>query len=305
MKMLPHDAQLSVEQHYSRRLIDGYLAKAIRENPQTEAKVHKGVSLLEDWIAEDYYDSKTNRLEQLKRHDLEQLVRDVFIGVCYCQKPELFVSVTSQLASKLHFDDKSEAITTIAEVTSVLCHTDAYDIIKVSREASLMIQSQIPLPRELIESVARSEYLPPLVMEPLEVENNYQSPYLTLNDSVVLGRHNGHDGELCLDVINGQNRVPMALDIDFLNTLPEIPTHALDTAEKLQLWTDFRNTSTELYQLMVSHGNRFWFHHKVDKRGRLYAQGYHITPQGTPFKKAMLEFADPEVVEGVPYEHQI
>ena len=51
---------------------------------------------------------------------------------------------------------------------------------------------------------------------------------------------------------------------------------------------------------MVSQGNRFYLTHKVDKRGRIYAQGYHITTQGTAFKKAMIELAEPEFIEGAP-----
>jgi DNA-directed RNA polymerase len=36
--------------------------------------------------------------------------------------------------------------------------------------------------------------------------------------------------------------------------------------------------------------------HKYDKRGRTYSQGYHIQPQGSDWNKAVIEFADKEIV---------
>jgi DNA-directed RNA polymerase len=50
---------------------------------------------------------------------------------------------------------------------------------------------------------------------------------------------------------------------------------------------------------MINSGNEIYLTNKVDKRGRIYAQGYHITTQGTSFKKAMLELAHEELVTGI------
>ena len=62
----------------------------------------------------------------------------------------------------------------------------------------------------------------------------------------------------------------------------------------------FKEQSYCFYTLMATQGNRFYFTHKVDKRGRIYSHGYHINPQGSAFKKAMLELSEPELIEGVP-----
>ena len=43
-------------------------------------------------------------------------------------------------------------------------------------------------------------------------------------------------------------------------------------------------------------GNHFYLTHRYDKRGRTYAQGYYINPQGNEWNKAVLEFADKEIV---------
>lgn len=297
--MLPHDIQLTNEYTYSRKFIDQYIDKEIRDNPDMETKVKNGAWLLEDWSTQSYYDSKDARLAQLQGMDFEQLVRDLFIGVAYCQTPELFTSISAQLAGRLNFDDKADSILTVAEMLAVLCLTDAFDIIKGAQSDSLVIQSRIPLSHSLTQYVMRSGYLPPMVCAPQEVTSNHESGYLTHNDCLILGKANGHDGDICLDVINKQNQIPLKLDLDFLCTTEEEPTFEIDTPEKAQQWSQFKAESYERYLLMAAQGNHFYLTNKVDKRGRLYAQGYHITTQGTGFKKAMLEFADEEIVEGV------
>lgn len=307
-QMLPRDRQLAIEHTYSRKFIDKYIAQEIRNNPDMEAKVQQGVDLL-DQYRNTYYETtrqgklvpwsnKNERMAQVQQMELEPLVMDIFIGVSYCQTPELFTSVTGQLAERLNFDDKKDSIQTIAEMVAVLCETDAFDIVKPSVEASLVVVSRIPLSNELLEYIHRSRYLPPMLCQPKEVTHNYESGYLTHNNCLVLGKKNGHDGDLCLDVINKQNSIPLKLDLDFLTTVEEEPTFELDTAEKIQNWSVFKQQSYETYRLLKD--DPFYLTNKVDKRGRLYAQGYCVTTQGTGFKKASIEFAEPETVNGVP-----
>lgn len=301
--MLPYDIQLANEHRFSRKFIDTYLRKEITENPDTMAKVRDGMNRLNAWLVTDHgYASKNNRLAQLAGIDLEAMVLDIFVGVAYCQTPELFTSVTAQLAGRLNFDDKADSILTVAEITAVLCMTDAFDILKADRSASLVIQSRIPLSAQLLDYVTNSGYLPPMVCVPNQITSNYESGYLTHNDCLVLGKGNGHDGELCLDVINTQNQVPLRLDTGFLSTVEEMPNSPPDTPEKLQQWHQFKAESYDRYLLIAKQGNRFHLTNKVDTRGRIYAQGYHITTQGSAFKKAMIEFAEPEVVNGVPVQ---
>ena len=299
--MLPHDMQLSNEYRYSRKFIDQYIDTEILDNPDMELKVQEGVQLLSDWIAKDHgYASKNARMAQLTSIELEPLVRSLFVGVAYCQTPELFTSVSAQLASRLKFDDKADSILTVAEMLAVLCATDAYDIIKGDASDSLVIQSLIPISQKLVRYVMQSGYLPPLVCVPDELKNNYDSGYLTHNDCLVLGKKNGHSGDLCLDVLNRQNKIAMRLDTAFLSTVEEEPTFDLDTPEKVQQWSQFKKKSYQRYSLIANQGNKFYLTNKVDMRGRLYSQGYHVAVQGTGFKKAMIEFAHEELVEGVP-----
>lgn len=288
------------EERYNRKHIDIKIRQAILDNPDMAAKVTQGVQLVQQYLQGQYYASKMRRIAQLAQLEIEPMVLDIFIGVAYCQRPELFTSVSAQLASRLKFSDRTEAITTVAEMLAVLCLTDAFDIEKESVMASLMVVSRIPLPDNLITFIEDSQYLPPMVCLPKELTSNYSSGYLTHSDSLILGTGNHHDGDLCLDVLNTMNRVPLKLALDFLSTVEEEPTFDLDTSDKRQQWDAFKLQSYRFYSLMQQCGNRFYMTHKVDKRGRVYSQGYHINPQGAAFKKSCIELADEELVEGVP-----
>lgn len=293
-------AQIRIEEYYSTKHINAAIEDEINSNPSMAAKVQQGVSLLTDWLAQPYYRSKQARLQQLDPMSLEQLVLDVFVSVSYCQAPTLFVNVAGQMAHRMGFDDHSDSIKTVSEVIAILCQTDAFDITKESQYTSLMVTSRVPLSDAVLGQIDRSIYLPPMVCPPEVVLNNFESAYLTHNDSLILGTNNNHSHDICLDVINTQNSVALTLNREFLNSVPELPTHELDTAEKLAEWHQFHTQSQEIYRLLIAEGNEFYLTNKVDKRGRLYAQGYHVNTQGTPFKKAMIELAHKELITGVP-----
>ena len=288
------------EQRYNRKHIDVKIRNEIEASALMTTKLQQGVDLVDAYIKGKYYDSKMSRVAQLNDMDIPALVMDLFIGIAYCLKPELFTSVSAQLASRLKFSEQTAAITTVAELMGVLCQTDAFDITKESKMASLMVVSRIPLSDELIKFIENSQYLPPMVCEPLELTHNYSSGYLTHNDSLILGSGNHHDGDICLDTLNTMNTVALQLDTDFLSSVDEEPTYELDTQDKIDQWKRFKEQSTKFYVLMAEQGNQFYLTHKVDKRGRAYASGYHLSTQGTSYKKAMLEFATEEIVEGVP-----
>ena len=288
------------EKRYSRKHIDSYILAEISANPVMQDKILQGVVLLEEYRTKSYYESKNKRIAQLKNLDMVDVVTDILVGIAYYQRPELYTSVTAQMAGRLNLSDKTEAITTVAEIMAILCATDAYDITKADKMASLMLVSRIPLSVELIKYIDNSSYLPPMVCVPLNLVNNYSSGYLSHVDSLVLGSGNHHDGDICLDVLNTINAVALKLDTQFLSTVEEEPTFELDTQDKIDQWGRFKKQSYNFYSLLVKQGNEIYFTHKVDKRGRIYSQGYHLNPQGTSFKKAMLELANEEVITGVP-----
>ena len=307
------ELQIANELRYAEKHISAAILEEILQNTEITQRIELGITLMRAWIAkwtgeyeeqcssEKYFESKKSRVLQIAKLNLQELITDIFVNTTLlAPRPELFVSVTAQLAHKLGFDEKREAIQTVAEVIGVLADTDLYDLTKVSDRSSVRLQSKIAVSEELQDAIDRAQYLPPMVCEPEEITTNYKSPYLTFNESQILGKRNAHSEDICLDVINLQNKVPLRLDTYFLSKCKETPTKPISNEEQLVAWEQFKQESKDVYHLMISQGNRFWIPNRPDKRGRLYACGYHITPQGTAYKKAMIELANEEVITGVP-----
>ncbi len=264
------------EKSFNRNHIDSYVRQFIEDT--MPAKIQQGVSLVNNYLNGTYYESKAKRINQLVGLDITKVVIDVFVGIAYCLRPQLFTSVSAQLAGRLHLSDKADAIKTTAELLAVLCLTDVFDISKDNKFASLEVVSRIKLSAKIVEYIENSHYLPPMICEPLELTNNYSSGYLTHNDSLILGNGNHHDGDICLDVLNIMNKTALRLDTDYLCKVEEEATFDLDTPEKIEQWKIFKTQSYGIYELLAKQGNQFYMTHRVDKRGRIYSQGYHINP---------------------------
>lgn len=286
------------ELRFNRKHIDLKLFEFVQNDSNMQEGVKDGIEKLESYISKTYYQSKMARIAPLQHMDLNKIVEDVFVGIAYTKHGELFTSVSAKLAGRLGFDDKPSAITTMAEILAVLCETNVFDIYKLSKYDSMKVKHNIPLPQELKDFIRDSEYLPPMLCEPNQLVNNYSSGYLTHSDSLILGKGNHHNGDICLDVLNKKNSTPLKLCLEFISTHEEEPTKEFETPEQRDQWNAFKKQSYEFYALMAQQGNRFYLTHKVDKRGRIYSQGYHLNTQGTPFKKAIIELANEEIVEG-------
>lgn len=304
--MLTDDMQRANECRFARHHIDKYMRDYVLADTDVIPLLDKGVELLTEWVNQTFsYESKNIRISGLRGMDLRELVIDVVVASAYCQHEELFTSFTARMAGVLGWDDKKSSITTIAEITAVLCETDLFDLTQANRFGSWNIISNITLSLQLEEYIANCAYLPPLVHPPKKLRHNKDTPYLTIGqDSVILNKGH-HNDDVCLDVLDSKNSVALSLDLEFLSTVEEMPNSELDSPEKQTMWLNQKRQSHEFYLLMAGQGNKFYLHHKYDKRGRIYANGYHISSQGAPYKKAMLEFANKQVVTDIPTEFQL
>lgn len=304
--MLTDDMQRANEYRFARQHIDKYMRDYVLADVEVIPLIDKGVELLTAWVNQTFsYESKNIRVSGLRGMDLRELVVDVIVASAHCQTEELFTSFTARMAGTLGWDDKKSSITTIAEITAVLCDTDLFDLTQADRFGSWHIISNITLSLQLQEYIANCAYLPPLVHKPKKLRHNRDTPYLTIGqDSVILNK--GHHGDdVCLDVLDSKNSVALSLDLEFLSKVEETSNADLDTPEKQTMRLNQKRQSHEFYLLMAGQGNKFYLHHKYDKRGRIYACGYHISSQGSPYKKAMIEFANKQLVADIPQEFQL
>lgn len=149
------------------------------------------------------------------------------------------------------------------------------------------------------------QYLPPMLVPPLEVTDNRGSGYLTIRTDSLLLKDNHHEGDLCLDHLNRCNRIAFSVNTEVVRTIrnqwkhldkPKDGESFQDYQQRLKAFERYERDSFFTIALMQEMGNRFYLTHKYDKRGRTYCQGYHITYQGNQWNKAVIEFATPTLI---------
>lgn len=154
--------------------------------------------------------------------------------------------------------------------------------------------------------IDRYQYPLPLVIPPKQVTCNRDTGYYTAGGSIIL-KKNHHEDDVCLDHINRVNQIKLRLNPDTaimvknqwrnLDKPKECETQEEYLARK-KAFEKYDTVSREVMEgiLTMTEDGGFWLTHKYDKRGRTYAQGYHVNPQGTPWNKAVVEFHNQEVV---------
>lgn len=319
------ESQIQVEQAFSRKGIKKAVTDYMDTIPEVAVRIDQGVRLIEMWCeAESAYKSKGERRAHISQMDLKELVTDVFVHIASLTTETTLNNLASQLAPMMGFSDTRVGIQAMAEIIAILCETNFFDLKKYHVHSSIYVHSNFGLPDELVAYVERACYLPPMITKPKKLYDNRSSGYLTLRgDSLILGGgHNHHSDPIALDVLNLVNSYRLCLNEDMLDTVEELPTHDLDTVEgaeqmtEIQLlravqqqkknWEKHLKQSAYFYNHIRINNNLMFLNNKYDKRGRLYSQGYHINPQGTSYKKAIIDLYDKEVIE-VPndYFHQL
>lgn len=148
------------------------------------------------------------------------------------------------------------------------------------------------------------QYPLPIVSAPNPVRTNRDTGYYQTKGSIIL-KKNHHEMDVCLDHINRMNNQRLCINWDVANYVkdsrpnmdkPKEGETRQDYEKRVKAFEKYSRTAKEVMELVTKEGNNFSLAHKYDKRGRTYACGYHINFQGTSYNKAVIEFADKELV---------
>lgn len=307
--------QEKIEKTFSKKFITAQAVDDLLTCESIVNKLNRGVEYVTAWLNKDHDIDRELRLLAVRELDIKELVMQVVACISLeCQKPMKLVSVASLCARHLGMSDKVEAIHTMAEIIAVLGETDLFDN-KKTKEGWIVI-SRVELDNEVTQYADNALYLPPLIIKPRKVRSNRDSGYITQRgESLILGFYeNHHDDNICLDVINTLNSNEYELDIEFINQYEEQwHREELSQQEYEELshadreiynmdeknWEKFQEQGKFFQTLMIHHGNSFYLCNKVDKRGRIYSSGYHISPQASSFKKASINFKHREIPTGL------
>lgn len=159
--------------------------------------------------------------------------------------------------------------------------------------------------QDVQDDLDRFQYPLPMVVQPQTLTKNRDTGYFLGSGSVIL-RNNHHEDDVCLDHLNRANAVRYTINADTA-LMVHNKWRNLDKPKSGEMWEDFEKrkrafnkydrTAKEVMALLMRHSDYFFLTHKYDKRGRVYCQGYHVNVQGTPWNKAVVEFADKELVD--------
>lgn len=156
------------------------------------------------------------------------------------------------------------------------------------------------------EDLDRYQYPLPMVVPPKELTSNLDSGYYTGTGSVIL-RQNHHEEDVCLDHLNQVNKTKFRINQDVATTIknrwrnldkPKPDEEQGEYQKRVKAFEKYDRTAHDvMLHLGLAGEGEFYLTHKYDKRGRTYCQGYVVNYQGTAWNKAVIEFANQEVVE--------
>lgn len=295
MSELKRLEQLTIENKFSKHNLIEILSEHVRS--RIPKKIEQLFDAMIEYCSIPSWESKGTRLAHLMEQDLWSIAEDIAMILVPLEGSRPIQSVATMVAAHLNYADPWDGIKTASELITIACDIDLCDIDmpSCSETGSLIVKSRYKLPADIRSRLAQVKYLPPMICPPNQIRSNSDSGYLdSKHDSIILN-NNHHNEKQCLDVINIQNGIPLSIDEEVLAE-DEESTKPLDTVEKRTNFNTLVSESSEVYADLLSQGNKFYFTHKYDSRGRLYSQGYHVNYQGTPYKRALISLCNKELV---------
>ena len=253
---------------------------------------------LREYISQSYWDSKNERLQAINK-DLTKVILNILTQTVLIASDYVpLLSICSSVSFGL---GRYHDVQTCADVLWLINQTDLIliDIVDDTR----YIQSNMELPGELVNRLKLLCVLPPMLVKPRTLRHNKSCGYLTINkDSLILGdKENYHEESISLDVLNTLNSQALCLDLDICYKFQKEFKSEFDkdTDEYLNQRKTYERAKEqfEFFRDKIQ-DHTIHFTHKVDKRGRVYSQGYTFNFQGSSYEKACINLKTKEFVEG-------
>lgn len=252
---------------------------------------------LREYISQSYWDSKNERLQSINK-DLTKVILNILTQTVLIASDYVpLLAVCSSVSFGL---SKYHDIQTAADVLWLINQTDLILIDIVNDTRYIKSNMQVT---DLVNRLTLMCVLPPMISKPRTLRHNKSCGYLTIpTDNLILGdRDNYHDECISLDVLNTLNSQAYQLDLDICYKFQKEFKSEFDkdTDEYLnQLKTYERAKEQFEYFRDVIQDKTIHFTHKVDKRGRVYTQGYQMNYQGSSYEKACINLKTKEFVTG-------
>lgn len=284
--------QIENEEKYSRRNIQKWIKDVIMEEETLVYAMAMAHETITEYMVQDYYPSKMSRYRQfIEYNDPEPIMLEVMIEVLKAPNGTIiFQQIAGRVAQFVHGLEYIDALKTVSDIMGLMCHADLFDVLQpaLADEGVLTIQSKLSLDEPMLQRIANTKYLPPMLVPPSDVTENRGNQYLTFKTSLIKKAYNFHNDYLAYDVINILQSYELSLDEFVVHQEIESPKNILDTQEKINNFNRMVLASKATYLEILEAGNRFYEPWSYDKRGRSYMDGYHINYQSSQYKKALI-----------------
>lgn len=292
--------QLCVEDMYSKKQSTELIMKDIESG--MEDSIFVALSHLFNYFNGKYYDSKNIRIKQFISDNpckYLDIVNMILVVVLPIKKTITIQNCVSKLYTQFEGGNQWDTVKTVAEIVTVVgSKSGLYNIIKPadSTSGSIELEPCYSLEEVTIKTLDRFKYLPPHVHKPDNIYKNYQSAYVSQDNSMILGSGNHHEKYLALDAINIANGIRLSLD-PWVLTQEEESKKPLDTPDKVDNFNNHVKIAKETYEEIVDkYDNSFYLSWRFCKRGRIYCSGHHVTIQGNEYKKALINLHKKELI---------
>jgi hypothetical protein len=247
-------------------------------------EIDDAVETLQEWASQTFgYESKNQRIREWdpSEQDFYNMVCHIFAGALLAPQGMTYQAMIGYIAGKVACVEPLDRAKCAAEVIAI-CYLCELIVITRTSDKTMVITTELQL-MEPIPAFAR--HLP-----------EFSQPEQVWNNPILGNRFKQHGEEVCIDHINRMNAIPLCLESRIITLLPETTNEEWETQEQVDQWEKFVADSMDLYQLILSKGNRFHLLHSYDTRGRCYCSGYHVNYQGSSYKKAIVQLAEKEIV---------
>ena len=265
------------------------------------AAIDKAQVQLDLYAYGSYYESKEKRLYTWSpdKGELYELVIAVWTATLL-NKSLTIQALTGMIAGRIGLEGPIASAQTAAEVIAVISKSGLITIDRRGAGKSIFVRTTWKINKE-IPTINRHM---PLTKRPEIITKNFDED---LGSMILGGAVKHHEGNICLDHLNRMNQIELTLNKPLLCEMEEAPSkklwaklnnpNNLNKRAMWEQWQDFLKNSYETYHKLIRGGNLFFLDHQEDTRGRTYVINYHVSTQGSSFKKAIVQLANKELVE--------
>jgi len=244
----------------------------------------------------EYRDSEQKPIKQvildkwsISDKEIHELVISVFTAILSYQKSEVeitYQALIGMINNKIKLNDELDRVKIAADVIGCLVSAELLVMTSEVRKEHV-----ISTEFEFDDIPVRDDH-PVKFSRPMPMKKNHNKEGHVMCGNPM--KH--HDLPVRLAHLNRMNKVRFSLDQDFIAEYDEYPSTPPDTEQKEAQVDLFVERSALKYEEIGT--DVFYINHKYDSRGRVYSSNHYVNPQGISFKKAVICFANAEVVQG-------